>query len=366
MTSRRAAALGASLAVLISGLWAARAGGADATNPPAAAPGHAGLSFREVRNCATCHAAQAKLHPATSMAHALETVEECSILREHPLLTFSANGYSYRIERKGDKSFYTVSDGKDALTLPIGWAFGLGTAGQTYVLEKDGAYYESFVSYYKAPAALDITMGDQSAKPATLLEAAGRLMGSRETLACFNCHSTHSVEGTHLTLDSMVPGVQCERCHGDAAKHLAGLKSGDASSFAMKKLSALTTEETSVLCGQCHRTWDQIAMNGPHGVLNVRFQPYRLTNSRCYDVDDKRIACTSCHDPHREIDRVSTDYDVKCQACHAGGKAQARTCTVGTRDCASCHMPKIELPGSHHKFSDHDIRVVRAGAPYPE
>jgi len=321
---------------------------------------------RPVRECAKCHAAQAKPHPLTSMGHAAETVAECGVLREHPLMTFSANGYSYRLERKGDRSWYSVSDGKDTLTVPIGWAFGLGAAGQTYVLEKDGTYYESFVSYYKKPDALDLTMGDQKFKPTTLLEAMGREMGEREKLACFNCHNTNSVTDGKLTLDAMAAGVQCERCHGDAGNHLAGLKKGDPALFAMKKLSALSTEETNNFCGQCHRTWEQIAANGPHGILNVRFQPYRLTNSRCYDADDKRIGCTGCHNPHQEIDRVSTNYDVKCQSCHAGGKPEARACKVGSKNCAGCHMPKLELPGSHHEFSDHDIRIVRTGAHYPD
>jgi hypothetical protein len=29
-------------------------------------------------------------------------------------------------------------------------------------------------------------------------------------------------------------------------------------------------------------------------------------------------------------------------------------------------MPKIEIPGSHHKFSDHQIRIVRVNEKYPE
>jgi hypothetical protein len=28
-------------------------------------------------------------------------------------------------------------------------------------------------------------------------------------------------------------------------------------------------------------------------------------------------------------------------------------------------MPKIDLPGAHAKFTDHQIRIVRAGDPYP-
>jgi hypothetical protein len=28
-------------------------------------------------------------------------------------------------------------------------------------------------------------------------------------------------------------------------------------------------------------------------------------------------------------------------------------------------MPKIELPGSHAGFTEHQIRIARAGDPYP-
>jgi hypothetical protein len=29
-------------------------------------------------------------------------------------------------------------------------------------------------------------------------------------------------------------------------------------------------------------------------------------------------------------------------------------------------MPKIELPGGHAQFTDHFIRIVKPGEPYPE
>jgi hypothetical protein len=28
-------------------------------------------------------------------------------------------------------------------------------------------------------------------------------------------------------------------------------------------------------------------------------------------------------------------------------------------------MPKVEIPGSHFKFTDHYIRIVRSGEKYP-
>ena len=323
---------------------------------------------RPVRTCATCHAAQAKPQINTSMAHAAETVAECGTLRSHPLLTFKAGGFAYRIERKGDQSIYSVSNETGTLSVPIKWAFGLGEAGQTYIFEKDGSLYESFVSYYKSIDGLDITMGDQSLHPTTLLEAAGRMMGTHEATMCLGCHSTNSLVSAKLDIESLLPGLQCERCHGDTTNHLAGLKNGDTKLFAMKKLGALSAEDTSQFCGQCHRTWEAIAMNGPHGSLNVRFQPYRLANSKCFDVDDQRIKCTSCHNPHVEIDRIASDYDAKCLACHAGagGKPGTKVCKVSTQNCSSCHMPKIELPGAHHQFTDHDIRIVKANGVYPD
>lgn len=326
---------------------------------------HATIQFRGVRNCATCHKAQASGHPDTSMAHAMETVAECNILRNHLVLTTQLGSYSYRIERRGNESIYTVTDGIETFTTPLGWAFGLGAAGQTYVFEKDRKFYESRVSYYRVPDALDMTMGAQKLHPTTILEAAGRYMGPREAALCFGCHSTNGASNGKLTLDTMTPGVQCERCHGPTENHLEALKTGNMALFAMKKLSTMTTEETSNFCGQCHRTWAQIAMNGPHGTANVRFQPYRLANSKCYDAEDRRISCLACHDPHREVDHNDANYDSKCLACHGGGKPGALACKVSSKQpCVSCHMVRVELPGGHHKFTDHDIRI--ASDKYPD
>jgi hypothetical protein len=304
-------------------------------------------AYRTPRECARCHPAQAKPQPFTSMAHAMEMPQECSILKTHPLLTFQSGPYSYRIERKGDQSIYSVTDGHESLTAPIGWAFGLGEAGQTYVFVKDDVMYESRVSFYKAINALDTTIGATNAKPTDLRTAAGQPMDHGTRLACFGCHST----GT-------TPGVQCEHCHDPTENHLRNLTP-------MKSLKHMTAEDAANFCGQCHRTWDQVASYNLMGVINVRFQPYRLTNSKCFDADDARIACTGCHDPHQEVDHKTIEYDAKCQACHAGGKPGAKLCRVAKSDCASCHMPQVELPHAHRTFADHQIRIVRANDPYP-
>jgi hypothetical protein len=158
------------------------------------------------------------------MAHALETVEECKILIDHPVLTAKVGRYSYRIERKSSQSSYSVSDGNKTVTLPIRWAMGASSAiGQTYVLEKDEEFYESRVSYFSELNGLGPTLGSEGSTPTDVNEAAGRLMGRDDKLRCFGCHATNATVGRQLTLDKMTPGVQCERCHESTEAHLAAM-----------------------------------------------------------------------------------------------------------------------------------------------
>jgi len=303
------------------------------------------------------------------MAHALETVEDCKTLIDHPVLTVTVGAYSYRIERKGSQSDYTVSDGSKALTLPIRWAMGASTAiGQTFILEKDGELYESRVSYFRELNGLGPTLGSVESVPADIKEAAGRVMNQDDKLRCFGCHATNAAAGRQLTLQKMTPGVQCAHCHEDTETHLAAmlLDSYDLQTQQQtSKSRTFSAEQVSDFCGQCHRTWAEIAMQPNPGINNIRFQPYRLTGSKCYDVDDARISCLACHDPHHEVDSNVRDYDSKCLACHGGGKVGAKACRVSKQNCATCHMPKLELPGAHHKFTDHRIRVVKANEPFP-
>ena len=317
------------------------------------------------RACARCHS-EALSQPATNMAHALEKVEQSKILIDHPLLTGTYGKYSYRIERKGNQSIYSVTDGATTVTMPIRWALGASSAiGQTYILEKNGELYESRMSWFRELNSLGPTLGGNDSLPADLNEAAGRLMSHDDKLRCLGCHATNTAQGTQLTLDEMIPGVQCSHCHEGTEAHLAAMlhKSGELA--VPPALSKLSAEQTSNFCGRCHRTWAEIAMQGNPSIANVRFQPYRLTGSKCYDPDDARISCLACHNPHEEASARPVHYDAKCLACHQGGKPAAKACPVSKSKCVTCHMPKVELPGGHCKFSDHRIRIVKSNEPYP-
>ncbi len=285
-------------------------------------------------------------------------------------MTFHRGAYSYTVETIGDKSTYTVTDGTHTVSLPIHWSFGTG--GQTWVLERQGKFYNSLVSYYPSLDGLDITMGEERINPQTVDEAMGRELSPTEAKACFACHSSNSVVDGKLTFQSLQTGVTCEHCHSGSNTHLIDALQGEFSSTP-PRLGKLSSEDLSNFCGQCHRTWEAVLRGHLDGEINVRFQPYRLANSKCFDGADPRISCLACHDPHQDLVRQTASYDSKCLACHAtstptataNAHAVGPACPVAKTNCVSCHMPKVNLPGGHMAFTDHQIRIVKAGEPYP-
>lgn len=309
------------------------------------------------------------------MGRALIPVTDNPLFKTHPTITAQKGSYSYSIETRNGKTTYSVSDGKNTIAVPIHWVFGAGS--QTYVLERNGVFYESLLSYYVAIDGLDTTMGDQSIQPKTVLEAFGCPLATSEVTLCFGCHSTGSVVDHRLHFESLKPGIACEHCHTGAELHLQDISHGKLES-APPRLKQLSSEEISSFCGQCHRTWETVVRNHWMGPINVRFQPYRLANSKCFDGSDRRLSCIACHDPHREVLRDSKTYDKNCLACHARGAKLSLgmtsahpgattmpVCPVSQTNCVRCHMPKVQLPGGHQIFTDHDIRIARAGEPYP-
>ena len=314
--------------------------------------------------CADCHPKQTTHFSGTAMARALLAPNNTAVLIGNEPLTFQDGLYSYVISREAGAPTYRVTDGQTAISAPILWSFGAGSAGQTYIYAREGKLFESRVSYYTAIKGLDLTIGAPGSIPASLEMAAGRKMQDQDVAECFGCHSTSGGKGTGFDLAKMRPGVQCGACHSGLEKHQVP----EAAAWVPASLGKLSTEEISNLCGQCHRTWEQISINGPRGIANVRFQPYRLTNSKCYDAEDLRIRCTACHDPHIPLETRAEAYDRRCTSCHSRGSsstAASHLCKTATSACTGCHMPKYEIPGSHMIFSDHHIRIVRNKEDYP-
>lgn len=327
--------------------------------------------------CAECHKNKTVTHAQTAMAMAMEPVAVSKVLTENPTMAFRSGPYAYEIKRKDKQSIYTVTDGRETISLPILYAFGQGKAGQTYILQYEGALYESLVSFYNEIRGLDFTIGAPRTVPPSLKQALGRRLSENETLSCFSCHSTGGIGGGKINLEKVTPGIRCEACHGPGDAHVAAGRAGKPGAKLIFNPSRLSGDELSQdFCASCHRGNDEFSLLQSMELNNVRFQPYRIFHSKCYS-DDRRISCTACHNPHEPLKQDSAFYDAKCMACHqskarpvdAKAKPEAQDmvagCPVATKDCTSCHMPKIGPPAAHFKFTDHYIRITRPKEAYP-
>lgn len=334
--------------------------------------------------CASCHREKSQSYSHTAMANALSLAGQSRILQSHPRMTFRSGPYSYEIVKQGSEYLYRVTDGRETASEMLLYAFGNAHVAQTYIFRRKEKLFESRLSYYTATDGLDWTVGDALQPPPSLEEALGREISGDEARNCFSCHGTGAVANTKLQPDNLMPGVGCEACHGPGEKHsTAKLLDPEAVApmFDPKTLDPETLSQE--FCGACHRGVDTVAMMPDlGGINNVRFQPYRLFNSRGHDPKDPYFACTACHDPHLDLSQQEAANDANCKVCHdlnatkqttrASQNANtsrkepgAKKCPVGNDRCASCHMPKVELPGAHFKFTDHRIRIGRPGEPYP-
>ena len=330
--------------------------------------------------CQSCHAQKVASQSANPMGSTLLHAADSRALAAHPHLTFIVSQYHYLIESDAKHSLYSVTDGKETLSFPLLWAFGPPRVGQSYLFKKeDGRFYEARVTYFPSVHNLGFTPSRDLPNPKDIDEAMYRQVPASEVSRCFNCHSTASNIGDSFNEATLIPGVTCEACHGPGATHAAGMKDFLAGKPAPVKTDIFNSAHLSPsdqvdFCGACHGTWWDVKLSGTKGVSTARSAPYRLVTSKCWGTKgDARLVCTACHDPHQQLQTSAADYDHACLKCHVNAAGVALTadhpgkaCPVAKKDCTSCHMPKEYVPEMHDNFTDHRIRIAKAGAPFPE
>jgi len=289
--------------------------------------------------CADCHRELAERYQRTPMANTSGTVRASA---EH----------SGKVDTR-----YTITPqlrliwggGHVDLTLFI----GSRRMGRTYAYQRDGHLFQAPVGYYANRSAWDLAPGYEHDDAPDLNRPI--------TADCLFCHATRAslVEGTINRYSQIHPGIQCERCHGDASNHQA-----------LVNPRRLTPRLRDSVCEQCHlsgevrlthpgkRTEDfrpgqnladyvEVFVTSAKGV-KVNGHAEALAASPCKQASGDRLWCGTCHNPHQAIDASAA-----CQVCHKQSHHQQQSCT-------GCHMPKSKAyDGGHTVFTDHTIASGR-------
>jgi hypothetical protein len=329
--------------------------------------------------CARCHALKTAAQEQTPMARNLMPAAAAEILHSQPALTFSVGNFKYRIDTGASQAMYSVANGGQGLSYPLTWAFGTGRVAQSYLFKKeDGGFYEARTTYFTSLKSLDFTPSRDLLSPSGVEEAMYRPVGPDEVQRCFACHATASTIAGRFDEKHLIPGVTCEACHGPAAIHIKSMdnrapnETGNAKSAIFNPGDLLAADAVD-FCGACHGTWWDTKLSGVKGVSTARSAPYRLVTSKCWGTGDARLACTSCHDPHRQLQTDASDYDPICLSCHVSKPGEKLTsshpgaaCPKATKKCTDCHMEKVQVPEMRANFTDHRIRIPHPGEPFPE
>jgi len=305
-----------------------------------------------------------------------------------------------RIEQQHGK-FYQVAykNGKLQQQKPLDIVFG-GKKATTYLYWQDKRLFELPLSYFNNLKSWTNSPG-YSGSHANFARPIVR--------RCFECHSSAINEAglsgqgllDHVEFEqaSLINGIDCERCHGPAARHVEFHTANPATKLAtfIKRFNDLTRGQKIDMCAVCHsgnkenyltttfnfRPGDTLAKFKEPGFarssvnaakLDVHGNQYGLlTASKCFY--NSKMDCTTCHDMHTKANKRLDMYAKVCIGCHQNAEQKhdklAFTNKAGLiAKCIDCHMPaqsstaiNVRSPGGKlavpYSVRNHFIRIYK-------
>ena len=192
------------------------------------------------------------------------------------------------------------------------------------------------------------------------------------TSRCLECHTTfaHRIsEPNHRPEDfdpNIILGVDCEKCHGPAARHVAFQTQHPKDTLAKFILNPakFSRQQNLDLCGLCHG--GKLANTKPSfefvagdklsdyfqkdtSVLNPSKidvhgnQLGLLRSSKCFRMS-QTMTCTTCHNPHENERGKIALFSQRCMSCHnpEHNNTCKMTASIGPSiklNCIDCHLP---------------------------
>jgi Cytochrome c554 and c-prime len=321
-------------------------------------------------SCAGCHKAIYDSHLQTAHYHTSETATAQSIKGSFDSLKniFTYNNGGMVIMEKHADSFYQAGyiNGDLKKKQVFNLAIGSGTKGQSYASWVGNKLAQLPITYFTSAHAWSNSPG----YPNKI--AFNRPITSR----CLECHATYAEkisaeekEPEEFDKSRMILGVDCERCHGPAAKHVQFQTKNPAEKKAqfITDLKSFSRQQSLDMCALCHggrlqKTKPSFQFRPGHrladyflidtagrdaGSIDVHGnQLGLLAASKCFK-NSATLTCNSCHDPHKNEQADAVVFAQRCNTCHGNAGPGNVPCKIkGTvseavlnNNCVNCHMP---------------------------
>lgn len=356
--------------------------------------------------CKECHADKYESYMNTGMGMSFDSATEkksAARFSVHDVIHDSEKDLSYYPHWRDGKMVLTEFrlKGKDTIFKRdevVSYIVGSGQHTNSHMINVNGYVYQAPATYYTQKGTWDLPPGFE--------HGFNSRFSRKIELECMSCHNAYPklAEGSTNKYDFIPRGIDCERCHGPASRHIEEMKAGhviDAQKeidYTIVNPAKLPVQLQLDICQRCHIQGNAILGEGKswydfkpgmklESVMNVFMPVYkgaedehimashaeRMKRSKCYLQSivlaenynkthptlkpyQHAMTCVTCHNPHISV--RSTDksvFDAACRNCHQseGGATlpnpavSVKSCSISINErnktgnnCVACHMPK--------------------------
>jgi predicted CXXCH cytochrome family protein len=363
--------------------------------------------YVDSRICGACHRKIDQEYRQTGMGRSLYRPAPANTIEDYRNNQFAhaLSDTHYSMNVRGGvyslRRWQIGFDGKEtnAEELRIDYVLGSGNHARSYLHRTaSGALIELPLSWYaEKGGSWGMSPGFDTARPST------RRFVSYQCIFCHDAYpktpAGHDAPGSDPVFAGDLPeGIDCQRCHGPGASHIAAAQTAGAKSADIRASivnpARLTPALRMDLCMQCHlqptsgdipaliRRFDRAPFSFVAGEPLADFlvvfdhapatghddkfeivnsSAYRLRKSQCFLKSGGALTCTTCHDPHQDSRGAQAvrHYTEACRGCHASsfGASISAGRHPAAAECVSCHMPRRRTEDVVHvAMTDHLIQ----------
>lgn len=344
-----------------------------------------GLAYAGSETCIKCHKSigDSYIHNAHFNASRVLSKPSSIDSLNLPEGTFLFNDHTKVGVEKREPGLYQIAyvDGKNRKEEHIDMVFGAGISAYTFAFWYGNKLMQMPLNYLTK----EHQWVNSPGFPTDQIYF-GRPIISR----CMECHSSYVdkkiIQSDNFNIEeefikgSLIAGIDCERCHGPAAKHVEFHEENPLVKKAnyMVSYKSLALNRRIDMCGVCHSGTALQTLNStfsfkPGDTLKTLPQYNNYTGedadvhgkqkqlleaSLCYKIG--KAECISCHDVHSGAKLSPEIYSQKCISCHQDvqhTKIAKNNQALLTKNCIDCHMPIKESKAIGFQMSNSKEKI---------
>ncbi len=328
-------------------------------------------SYTSSQKCMSCHKAIYDSHLNTAHHLTGQPSSEGSIKGSFEK---GRNTYSYTPSillsmEKRDSGLFQVAYFKveEKRAMRFDMVIGSGVMGQSFLTWRNNQLYQLPITYFTAADQWSNSPGFPNDRV---------LIDRPATSRCLECHVSYAegiagpaLEPTGFDRNKIMYGVDCQKCHGPAAKHVAYQTQHPQDTTAKYIVNPvkLSRQKQLDICTLCHGgniqktkpsfeftagedlsdyfsidSNDDVVLNSSEIDVHGN-QVGLLKASKCFKMS-AAMTCSTCHNTHKNERGKTELFSQRCISCHNTTNEKFKTAThsqINTieKNCIDCHMP---------------------------